>query len=98
MTRLQEKIADGSVLSLIESFLKASILDGLEKWTPATGTARRGAEPAVEQHLPRSARPPDGASGYEMVRYADDFVILCRTPEEASPALETVQRGYRKTA
>jgi RNA-directed DNA polymerase len=30
-------------------------------------------------------------SGLEMVRYADDFVILCRTPEEASRALELVQ-------
>jgi RNA-directed DNA polymerase len=30
-------------------------------------------------------------SGFEMVRYADDFVILCRTPEEASRALELVR-------
>ena len=26
-----------------------------------------------------------------MVRYADDFVILCRTPDEAARALELVQ-------
>jgi hypothetical protein len=37
-----------------------------------------------------------------MVRYADDFVILCRTPEEASRALEMVQtwvsdNGLRRT-
>jgi RNA-directed DNA polymerase len=37
MTRVTEKIADGSVLSLIESFLKANILDGLEEWTPTAG-------------------------------------------------------------
>ena len=30
--------------------------------------------------------------GYEMVRYADDFVILCRTSEEASRALELVKQ------
>ena len=36
MRRLQEKIADGPVLSLIESFLKARIMDGLEEWTPAS--------------------------------------------------------------
>jgi RNA-directed DNA polymerase len=29
--------------------------------------------------------------GFEMVRYADDFVILCRSPEEAARALEKVQ-------
>jgi RNA-directed DNA polymerase len=37
MVRLREKIADGSVLSLIEAFLKADILDGLEGWTPEAG-------------------------------------------------------------
>ena len=30
-------------------------------------------------------------SGFEMVRYADDFVILCRTKAEAERALETVR-------
>ena len=29
--------------------------------------------------------------GYRMVRYADDFVILCRTPEEAAAALAEVR-------
>src|SRR5436305_12256054 len=29
--------------------------------------------------------------GFEMVRYADDFVILCRSPEEAARALAAVQ-------
>ena len=29
--------------------------------------------------------------GFEMVRYADDFVILCRSPEEAARALAVVQ-------
>ena len=31
------------------------------------------------------------ARGYRMVRYADDFVILCRTREEAEAALEDVR-------
>ena len=30
--------------------------------------------------------------GIEMIRYADDFVILCRTPEEAARALDVVTR------
>ena len=37
MTRLQERITDGSVLTLIEAFLKANILDGTAEWTPETG-------------------------------------------------------------
>lgn len=31
--------------------------------------------------------------GYAMVRYADDFVVLCRTPQEAQAALDEI-RGW----
>lgn len=40
MLRLKEKISDGSVLSLISSFLKANILDGVEEWAPEAGTPK----------------------------------------------------------
>ena len=36
------------------------------------------------------------AAGFEMVRYADDFVVLCRSEEQARQALEKIQ-GLRKT-
>ena len=41
------------------------------------------------------ADPPDqimATKGCEMVRYADDFIILCRTQEEAQAALKAVQQ------
>jgi RNA-directed DNA polymerase len=92
MTRLQEKIADGPVLSLIEAFLKANIMDGLEEWTPITG-APQGAvlSPLLSNIYLDPLDHQVAQSGFEMVRYADDFVILCRTAEEATRALELVQ-------
>jgi RNA-directed DNA polymerase len=92
MSRLKEKIADGSVLSLIERFLKANILDGLEEWSPATG-APQGAvlSPLLSNIYLDPLDHLVARSGFEMVRYADDFVILCRTPEEAARALELVR-------
>jgi RNA-directed DNA polymerase len=92
MARLKEKIADGPVLSLIEKFLKADILDGLEEWTPTTG-APQGAvlSPLLSNIYLDPLDHLMARSGFEMIRYADDFVILCRTPEEASRALEKVQ-------
>jgi RNA-directed DNA polymerase len=92
MSRLKEKVADGSVLSLIGSFLKANILDGLEEWTPTTG-APQGAvlSPLLSNIYLDPLDHLVARSGLEMVRYADDFVILCRTPEEASRALELVR-------
>jgi RNA-directed DNA polymerase len=92
MSRLREKIADGSVLSLIAAFLKANILDGLEEWTPMTG-APQGAvlSPLLSNIYLDPLDHLVARSGFEMVRYADDFVILCRTADEAARALELVQ-------
>jgi RNA-directed DNA polymerase len=92
MTRLKDKIADGSVLALIESFLKVDLMDGLAGWTPARGVPQGAVLSPLLSNI--YLDPLDhlaARSGFEMVRYADDFVILCRTPEEASRALELVR-------
>src|SRR5262245_66575527 len=92
MTRLQEKIADGPVLSLIESFLKANIMDGMDSWTPESG-APQGAvlSPLLSNVYLNPLDHVMAASGIEMVRYADDFVLLCRRTEEESRALAVIQ-------
>jgi len=94
MTRLQEKIADGPVLTLIESFLRAEILDEATRWTPETGTPQGAVLSPLLSNV--YLDPLDhllAENGFAMVRYADDFVILTRTAEEAQAALEMV-RGW----
>jgi RNA-directed DNA polymerase len=93
MDRLRTKIADGPVLALIESFLKADILDGAEQWTP-TGGAPQGAvlSPLLSNIYLDPLDHLMAAQGFEMVRYADDFVILCRTADDAAKALELVRQ------
>ena len=92
MDRLKEKIADGQVLSLIERFLKADILDGASQWTPETG-APQGAvlSPLLSNVYLDPLDHLLAREGFQMVRYADDFVILCRTADEAQQALTLVQ-------
>ena len=92
MQRLQEKIADGSVLSLIEKFLKARILEDTAEWTPEAG-APQGAvlSPLLSNIYLNPLDHLVAADGFEMVRYADDFVILCRTESDAHKALEMVR-------
>jgi RNA-directed DNA polymerase len=92
MERLQEKIADGPVLKLIESFLKANILDGAEQWMPEAG-APQGAvlSPLLSNIYLDPLDHQMAEAGWEMVRYADDFVILCRTAGDAQQALTQVQ-------
>lgn len=91
MQRLRGRIADGTVLGLIESFLKAGILDGLKEWEPEAG-APQGAvlSPLLSNVYLNPLDHQMAAQGFAMVRYADDFVILCRSPAEAEQALALV--------
>ena len=93
MQRLKTKIADGRVLSLIEAFLQAGIQDGTDLWTPEAG-APQGAvlSPLLSNIYLDPLDHLVARSGFEMVRYADDFVILCRTAEQAAQALGIVRK------
>jgi RNA-directed DNA polymerase len=92
MQGLRKRISDGRVLALIERFLKAGILDGLQHWTPETG-APQGAvlSPLLSNIYLDPLDHLMAEQGFEMVRYADDFVILCRSQAEAQRALALVQ-------
>ena len=97
--RVRERVTDGRVLELIESYLKANIMDGLSRWEPETGTPQGAVISPLLSNI--YLNPLDhvmAQKGYEMIRYADDFVILCRSEEEARNALKqvsewTVQAG-----
>ena len=84
MQRVRERIADGRVLKLLEAFLKARIMEGLSEWTPMAG-APQGAvlSPLLSNIYLNPLDHQMARSGYQMVRYADDFVILCESKEQA---------------
>jgi RNA-directed DNA polymerase len=87
MARVAEKISDGRVLALIESFLRQDIMKGMERWTPATGTPQGAVVSPLLANTylhPLDLLKEEG--GHRMVRYADDFVILCRTADRRRPA------------
>lgn len=92
MKRVRERIADGRLLDLIEAFLKAGVMDGLKEWTPESG-APQGAvlSPLLSNIYLNPLDHEMAEGGWEMVRYADDFVILCRSDDEAQRALEKVK-------
>jgi RNA-directed DNA polymerase len=93
MERIRSKVADGRVLHLLEQFLTQGVLDGLEEWSPDEGTPQGAVISPLLANI--YLDPLDhllAEQGLAMVRYADDFVILCRTPEEAQRALALVQQ------
>ena len=89
---LRKHVADNSVIGLVEKFLQAQVLDGMDHWTPVAG-APQGAiiSPLLSNLNLNELDHQMAAVGYEMTRYADDFVIQCRTAEEAAAALEMVR-------
>lgn len=91
MSRLATKISDGTLLSLIEAFLKTGILEDLALWTPETGAPQGAVLSPILSNI--YLDPLDqllAQAGYEMVRYADDFVILCHSAADAEGALAMV--------
>ena len=92
MQLVQAKISDRRLLALIQSFLDQSILEELSEWTPEAGVPQGAVLSPLLSNLYLSELDHRMAKlGYEMVRYCDDFVILCGSQAEAESALEEVR-------
>jgi RNA-directed DNA polymerase len=93
MERVREKVADGRVLKLVESFLTQGVMEGLSQWTPAAGSPQGAVISPLLSNI--YLDPLDRLMerrGHKMVRYADDFVIPCTSRDEAEAALAAVRR------
>jgi RNA-directed DNA polymerase len=91
--QVRSRVSDSRVLALVDAFLQQPVFEGLTQWTVDEGTPQGAVISPVLANL--YLDPLDhtvAAAGFEMVRYADDFVILCRTAEEAEQALTLVRR------
>jgi len=91
MALVEGSISDGRVLSLIESLLHQDIMTKTTRWQPDGGTPQGAVLSPLLANL--YLHPLDllmEQSGYRMVRYADDFVILCASEAEAAAALRQV--------
>jgi RNA-directed DNA polymerase len=92
MARVEEKISDGAILALIEGFLGQDIMTEMARWRPTAGTPQGAVLSPLLANI--YLHPLDlqmEENGRRMVRYADDFVILCRTGAEAAAALAEVE-------
>jgi RNA-directed DNA polymerase len=92
LERVKAKVSDGRVLNLLEAFLSQGVLEEMNFWTPEAGTPQGAVVSPLLSNIYLDALDHQMAEkGIEMVRYADDFVVLCGTEGEAERAREQVQ-------
>jgi RNA-directed DNA polymerase len=92
MMRVEERISDGRILDLLRGWLRADILQDLNRWTPTEGSPQGAVISPLLANI--YLDPLDrlmAEHGYPMVRYADDFVVLTQSHAEAEAALAMVK-------
>jgi RNA-directed DNA polymerase len=93
MESIAAKIADGNILNTIEKVLNSGVMEEDGEFKPTIrGTPQGGVispllANAALDHLDRFLED----CNLHFVRYADDFVVLCKTKSEAEEALEITQ-------
>jgi len=91
MSAVASEVADGNILRLTEKFLRSGIMeDGVFKpttiGTPQGGVISPLLANAVLNHLDWQLHE----KGYQFVRYADDFVVVCTSKAQAEEAKDFV--------
>ena len=90
--RIPARVADGPVLAPGERFLRAGVLEETKGGRPPEGGAPQGGviRPLLANRYLDPLDQHRARAGWERVRYADDFVIRCRTEAEAQSAWAAV--------
>lgn len=89
---VRQSISDQRTLGLVKQFLDQGIVEELRTWTPESGVPQGAVlSPVLANAYLNPLDHHMSEIGFQMVRYADDFVILCRTQGEADAALAEVR-------
>lgn len=88
MARVEVEIADRRALELLRGYLKQGVMEGLDAWVPGAGTPQGAViSPMLANIYLNPLDQAMEAGGWSMVRYADDFVVMCASQAEAEAAL-----------
>ena len=93
MSLVAEEVADGTMLTLLQRFLRAGVMeDGVFKPT-SIGTPQGGViSPLLANIVLNQLDWTLSRAGYRFARYADDFVIVTQSNRQAQEALILVKQ------
>lgn len=92
MGGLKAKISDGKLLAVIESYLTAGVMDAWSFESTNEGTPQGSVmSPLLANIALHGLDVLAEREGFHLIRYADDFVVLCRDQDEAKSALDAVR-------
>ena len=92
MNCVRAKVSDGRILHLIELFLKQEIMEDMKCWNPVRGTPQGAVlSPLLANVYLHQLDLALRQCGRKIIRYADDFVVLCQNRQEAQTALAEIQ-------
>jgi len=94
LAAVAEHISDGAVIELIEKMLRQGMMESGKGWQPTqTGTPQGAVVSPLLANIYLNPLDHLMAGGKrDMVRYADDFVVLCQSEEEARKVLEDLRQ------
>lgn len=93
MTLVTQRVADGRVLMLIEQMLTAGYMEQGRLFPTPQGTPQGGVvSPLLSNILLTPFDREMRRQGYQLTRYADDWVITCRSRREAEAALRVARK------
>lgn len=89
---VNEEISDGSVLRLLRMFLESGVMENGVQVATDEGTPQGGVISPLLANIYLNRFDWEMAkTGYDVIRYADDFVVMCASEEEAKRAYEEVR-------
>jgi RNA-directed DNA polymerase len=93
---IAERVTDGNILLILHEFLSAGVMEGLQFHPTSSGTPQGGViSPLLANIVLDRLDQRLTQSGFRFVRYADDFVVLCRSHSQAQQALAFVDSFLR---
>jgi len=92
LDKLNRFVKDSAILKLIEMWIKAEVWDGKEVTQLARGIPQGSVISPILANLFLDQLDEELLSqGFKLVRFSDDFIILCKSPEKARGALEVTE-------